>query len=184
MPAPKAETDTKFALFLEGRHKLGLNMTQAAKHAGVCRATAYKYQDKEEYRRVALAYLNDNDGVKETMETAFDMLHADKIVFVAGKPVSVPDNKSRLDAVKIIKEILGLDAPREQNINVGIAGRSDDAIAGEIANATTQFCHGAKLVSAKILTEMARGQRDLSNGIDIAEQGALLPDNTLPQEGQ
>jgi len=120
----------------------GKPLTQCAEEIGVSRRTLHNYKNSVDYRQLALARLDSSPlgGVDGTIDRLIDALDATKpIVTEDAEGVTsihrVPDNKTRMDALKEVTKIYGIYAPERTDVKVTVAFSSDEELFSQIEQA-------------------------------------------------
>lgn len=130
------ERQNRKLAFFEKHMLEGKNVSQCSEELDVSRVTLHKYKKEEDFRMLAIQHLDTNKtgGLEGNMKRLADALDAEQPVSketvnkdgtTSVELEFVPDNKTRLTAVKEVNKIYGIHAPVKQQIETRISLSSD-----------------------------------------------------------
>lgn len=168
----------------------GKTVIKSAKEVGISLRTAYAYKKGDDYRQMALAYLDNESlgGVDGTMQRLINALDAErphniktKTTDTEGKVVEkeevvwVADNNTRDKALKKVIDIFGLNAPKT-NVNLTVSISSDADLFAEIDETTRECGFIDEYVEGESGFELAADPQGGSRGDFESRERAILQD--------
>lgn len=162
------------------------------KELGVSSSQLQKYRQSDEYRNLALAYWEQSElgGINGVSRKFLDMLDAvkphNKVIQLGGGRTRieieyVPDNRARLDALKKISDIYGLNAPSRKDVKVEVSMSSDDELFEAIGKAQTKRKHIDCYQQEGGRYELIEGESGSGQGDFTSRERAVLQDDALPE---
>jgi len=166
----------------------GKKLAVCADEIGVCAKTLHNYKNSDDYRALALTHLDTSKlgGLKGGCGKLVDALDATRAVVTEDTEGSthithVPDNKTRMEALKEVFKIYGIYAPERRDTTVTVAFSSDADLFRQIDEAQAA-CSGVKqVVCEQEGAPVASGQSGSHSGGLKSRQRALLRVDAVPE---
>jgi len=123
-------------------HEVGkLSLDETAEAMNVSRETVKRIKKKPAYRDFVLAALEAEEyNATKYARQLIALTEAKKETTCQGKPIDkVVDNAARMKAIEKIGDILGVDAPKEYDLQHSLATKSDEELAEELGRAKQEY---------------------------------------------
>jgi hypothetical protein len=170
----------------------GKTMVKCAEEIGVTRNTLQCYKKDDDYRAMALQYLDDSTlgGVAGTMSKLVQGFDAEKPIVLESIDEDgashqqikfVPDNVARDKALGKAIDIYGLKAPVKQDITVAVSLSSDEELFKQIDDAQESRRYVESYVEGKGGFELAKNESTASDGSFEQRGRTLLQDDAVSE---
>lgn len=182
--------------FLEKHLVEGKTVAQCSQELGLTPQTLFDYKKGKNYRQMALMYLEDATlgGMKGTVKRLIIALDATKPIVMVDKEEdengnkfektrieSVPDEKTRLDAIKEIGKIYGWHAPQKRDTKIAISFSSDAELFEQIEQAQRDCGLVEQYEEGEKGFELAQGESGRGDGNFEKRERTVLQDGSVPQ---
>ena len=166
----------------------GKTIKQSAEEIGVTERQAYNYKSSDEYRHMAIELLENSKlkGLAGTISQLVKALDATKPIVTedadGGTHVTrVPDNKTRMEALKEVIQIYGLKAPERKDATVTIAFSSDEELFGQIEQAQRECRFVESVEKFESSPQLVAGESTAGCGGVVSRQRTLLQVDAVPE---
>ena len=166
----------------------GKTLAVCADEIGVCSKTLHNYKNSDDYREMALTHLDTSKlgGLKGGCGKLVDALDATRAVVTEDAEGSthitrVPDNKTRMDALKEVFKIYGVYAAEKRDTTVTVAFSSDADLFRQIDEAQAACCGVKQVVCEQEGSPVASGQPASHSGGLKSRQRTLLHVDTVSE---
>jgi len=186
------EANVKKAKFFQKHIVEGKRIGKCATDIGVTRAVLHGYKKTEDFRQMALAYLEDSTlgGLKGNVTKLVDALDAVRPHNVESKNSDgstnvevkfVPDESTRFKALQEINKIYGIHAPQKRDVNVAITISSDAELFAKIDEAERNCKHVDSYIKGENGFELATREQDSNCGTFKSRQRTILQDCSIQE---
>ena len=166
----------------------GKNVSRCAREMGLTRRTLHNYKNDDDYRRMALEHLENSKlkGLSGTVSKLVGALDATKPLVTQDPDGSthithVPDQKTRMEALKEVIKIYGIHAPQRKDTTVSITFSSDAELFRQIDEAERACRYVESYEKGQTSDGVATEQPTLSGGNFKSRQRAILQVDSIPE---
>ena len=170
----------------------GKNVTRCSKEIGISKISLHKYKKSENFRQMALEYLDNSvlDGIKGTMCKLVDALDAvrphnketrSKDGSTKIEVIWVADTTARLKALQEVHKIYGIYAPQKRDIEVTVSISSDAELFSQIDEAERACKFVDSYEEREGRFELAPDPQGPGGGDFKSRKRAVLQDASIPQ---
>lgn len=167
----------------------GKTVAVCAKEMGISPRMVHVYKTHDDFRKMAIEHLENSklkglEGTVGKLVAAFDATRAVITQDADGSThiSRVPDEKTRMEALKEVIEIYGLHAPKRTDATITISFSSDEDLYRQIDEAQRNCRLVESIEKGPAGTGMAQGESGIGCGTIEARQRALLQDASLPEQ--
>jgi len=141
MPAKWPESVTTKDLAVLKLHEVeGKTLQETADVMGVSRTTVKQIKKRPAYREmVLLALEQESKTPADYAKKLMALVEAKKTINVGGHPIETEDNVTQFNATKQWGNILGVDAPKELDVQHSLAGASDEELGKALTEAESRL---------------------------------------------